>query len=98
MLNELKAQHLSGADILGIWDSNLPIYNLPQVNALPDLIHRCCECYDPCQRAVLNPLGAVLFHITPEAINQMLNFHSARPLTPLSMMDLLNKGGRLSSA
>ena len=48
MLNELKAQHLSGADILGIWDSNLPIFNLPQVNSLPDLIHRCCECYDPC--------------------------------------------------
>ena len=40
MLNELKAQHLNGADILGIWDSNLPIYNLPQVNALPDLIHK----------------------------------------------------------
>lgn len=40
MLNELKARDLSGTDILGIWDSNLPIYNLPQVNVLPDLIHR----------------------------------------------------------
>ena len=39
--NELKAQYLSGADILGIWDSILPIYNLPQVNVLPDLINQC---------------------------------------------------------
>ena len=41
MLNELKAHHLSGADILGIWDSNLPIYNLPQVNPMPELIYSC---------------------------------------------------------
>ena len=85
MLNELKPQHLSGADIVGIWDSNLPIFNLPQVNVLPNLIHRCCENYDPCQRVVLSPSGSVLFHITPEAINEMLHFHTAKPLTPLHM-------------
>ena len=96
--NELKAQYLSGDNILGIWDSNLPIYNLPQVNVLPDLINQCCSNYDPCQRAVLSPSGSVLFHITPEAINEMLHFHTAKPLTPLSMMDLLKKGGKLSSA
>ena len=97
MLNELKAQHLSGADILGIWDSNLRIFNLPQVNVLPDLIHRCSANYDPCQRAVLSPSGSILFHITPEAINEMLYFHTAKPLAPLSMMDLLKKAGKLSS-
>src|SRR5579859_6583526 len=58
MLNELKAQHLSGADILGIWDSNLPIYNLPEVNPMPELIYRCQECYDPGQRAVISPTGS----------------------------------------
>ena len=98
MLNELKAQHLNGADILGIWDSNLPIYNLPQVNALPDLIHRCQECYDPCQKAILSPTGSILFHITLETINEMLHFYTARPLTPLSMLDLVKKGSNLSSA
>ena len=97
MLNELKAQHLSGADILGIWDSNLPIYNLPQVNPMPELIHRCQECYDPCQRAVLSPTGSILFHITPESINEMLHFHTAKPLTPLYMQNLIKKGNKLSN-
>ena len=98
VLNELKAKILSGTDILGIWDSNLPIFNLPQVNVLPDLIHQCSANYDPCQRAVLSPSGSVLFHITPEAINQMLHFHTTKPLTPLSMMHLIDQGGKLSSA
>lgn len=98
MINQIKAQHLSGADILGIWDSNLPIYNLPQVNPLPDLIHKYQECYDPCQRVVLTPTGSVLFYITPETINEMLHFHTARPLTPLSMLDLVKKGTNLSHA
>ena len=97
LLNELKAQHLSGADILGIWDSNLPIYNLPQVNPMPELIHRCQECYDPCQRAVVSPTGSILFHITPESINEMLQFHTAKPLTPLYMQNLIKKGTKLSN-
>ena len=85
MLNELKAQYLSGADTLGIWDSHIPIYNLPQVNVLPDLIKQCMSSYDPFQRVVLSPSGSVLFHITPEAINEMLHFHTTKPLTPLSV-------------
>jgi len=66
MLNELKAKHMSGTDILGIWESSLPIFRLPQVNVFPDLIHQCAANYDPTQRVVLNPSGSVLFHITPE--------------------------------
>lgn len=97
MMNELKAQHLSGADILGIWDSNLPIYNLPQVNPMPELIYSCQECYDPNQRAVISPTGSVLFQITPESINEMLHFHTAKKLTPLYMQNLINKGSKLSS-
>ena len=29
LLNELKAKHKDGIDILGIWDSFLPIFKLP---------------------------------------------------------------------
>ena len=29
LLNELKAKHMDGTDILGIWDSFLPIFRLP---------------------------------------------------------------------
>jgi len=97
MLNELRAQHLSGADILGIRESNLPIYNLPQVNPMPELIYSCQECYDPSQRAVMSPTGLVLFQITPESINQMLRFKTAKKLTPLSMQNLINRGIKLSS-
>jgi len=68
------------------------------VNVFPDLIHQCCERYDPNQRAVLSPSGSVLFHVTPEAINQMLQFQSAKPLTPLSMQLLLEQGAKLSSS
>lgn len=97
MLNELRAQHMSGADILGIWESNLPIYNLPQVNPMPELIYSCQECYDPSQRAVISPTGLVLFQITPESINQMLHFHTAKKLTPLSMQNLIKRGSKLSN-
>jgi len=39
IINELRAKHINGTDILKIWDSHLPIYYLPQVNVFPDLIH-----------------------------------------------------------
>lgn len=74
MLNELKAKHMSGTDIVSIWESSLPIFRLPQVNMFPDLIHECAANYDPTQRAVVNSSGSVLFHITPEAIREMLHF------------------------
>ena len=47
LLNELKIKQESGMDVLGIWDSFLPIFKLPRVNQFPDLIHRCADCYDP---------------------------------------------------
>ena len=55
MLNELRAQHMSGADILGIWESNLPIYNLPQVNPMPELIYSCQESMTPAKGQSLAP-------------------------------------------
>ena len=72
LLNELKAKHVAGTDILGIWDSFLPIFKLPQVNQFLDVIHLCAVCYDTTQRVVLDPTGAVVFYMTPEAIREML--------------------------
>ena len=46
LLNELKAKHENGTDILGLWDSFLPIFKLPRVNQFPELIHPCAEQYD----------------------------------------------------
>lgn len=95
---EMRRKHKDGTDILGIWESYMPIYYLPQVNAFPDLIHQCCENYDPNQRAVLDASGSVLFHITPQAINQMLNFQTTKPSAPLSVQLLLDQGAKLSSS
>jgi len=71
---ELRNSYLNQNDVYGIWESNLPIYYLPSVNIFPEIIHLCCENYEPTQRGVKTPSGTTLFHITPDSINQMLNF------------------------
>lgn len=73
----------------------MPIYYLPQVNVFPDLIHQCCENYEPSQRVVLAPSRTVLFHITPQTIKKMLNFEPTKPLAPLSMKLLLDQGAKI---
>ena len=62
---EIRNKFRSKADLLGIWESNMPMYYLPSVNVFPDLIHQCCANYEPSQRAVMDPGGNVLFYITP---------------------------------
>ena len=98
LLNELKIKHETRTDVLGIWDSFLPIFKLPQVNQFPDLIHLCAECYDATQRAVIDPSGSVVFYVTPEAIREMLNFKTEKKLVPLSLIDLIKQGAKLTYA
>lgn len=45
----------------------------------------------------MSPYGTVLFHITPDSINEMLHLKPNHPLTPLSMKHLLDQGSKLSS-
>ncbi len=47
------------------------------------------------QRAVLDPKGAVVFYITPEAIREMLQFKTQKKLVPLSLLDLINQEGKI---
>ena len=75
----------------------MPIYYLPSVNVFPDLIHQCCANYEPSQRAVMDPSGNVLFYITPQSINEMLQFKPTQPLVPLSMKQLLDQASKLCS-
>lgn len=95
---ELRNNHLNNNDFYGIWESNLPIYFLPSVNVFPEIIHLCCKNYQPTQRAVKTPLGTILFHITPDSINQMLNLKPTQLLFPLTMKFLLDEGPKLSSS
>ena len=98
LLNELKIKHECGIDVLGIWDSFLPIFKLPQVTQFPDLIHLCADCYDATQRAVIDPSGSVVFYVTPEAIREMLQFKTEKKLVPLSLIDLIKQGAKLTEA
>ena len=82
---EVRNSYRSNTDVLGIWESNMPIYYLPSVNVLPDFIHLCCENYEPTQRVVMAPSGTVIFYTTPQSINEMLKFKPTRPLAPLTM-------------
>ena len=76
----------------------MPIYYLPLVNVFTDLIHQCCANYEPSQREMMDPFGNILFHITPQSINAMLQFNPTQPLVPLSMKHLLDQASKLSSA
>ena len=64
----------------------------------PDIIHHRCANYDPVSKAIMTPSQTVLFYITVESINDMLHFHPAQPLAPLSMGFLLEQGSQMSSA
>jgi len=94
---EIRNSYRNKADIFGIWESNMPIYYLPSVNVFLDLINQCCANYEPSQRAVMDPYGNVLFHITPQSINEMLQFKPTQALVPLSMKQLLDQASKLSS-
>ena len=73
-------------------------YILPPFCQYIQIIRHCCENYEPTQRAVKSPSGSILFYITPDSINQMLNFKQTQLLVPLSMKFLLEKGPKLSSS
>ena len=94
---EIRNSHKNKTDLFGIWESNMPIYYLPSINVFPDLIHQCCANYEPSQRAVMGPSGNVLFYITPQSINEMLQFKPTQPLVPLTMKHLLDLASKLSS-
>jgi len=95
---QLRNNFLRNCDMYGIWESNLAHYFLPSVNIFPEIIHLCAENYEPNQRAVKSPSRNILFHITPDSINHMLNFKQTQLLTPFSMKYLLDEGSKLSSS
>jgi len=92
---EIRSKFRNKTDPLRIWESNMPMYYLPSVNVFPDLIHHFCSNYDPVHRAVMSPAGEVLFYITPQSINEMLQFKPTRPLVPLSLKNLIDQASKL---
>jgi len=92
LLSEFRTRHRDGTDILGIWESALPLFKMPSCRQFPDLIHLCASQYEPSQRAVVNHEGEVVFYTTPQAIRDMVQFRTDKPMVPLSLLDLINQG------
>lgn len=84
-----KDRILNHADDIHLWESNLPLHSFPEVHGLPDIIHHCQTYYIPSQRVVVAPNQHLLFTITLESINQMLQVQPNPNLAPLSIGGLL---------
>jgi len=58
----------------------------------------CYACYVPSHKTIMSHDQKVIFTITPEFINEMLQLQPGPNLTPLSIGDLLDLYPKLSSA
>lgn len=85
-----KGKNLNQNDDIHLWESNLPTYLFLEVHPFPQIIHFCQACYIPSQRAIVTPDQQVLFTITAESINQMLQVQPSPNETPLSIEGLLD--------
>lgn len=77
-------------DGIHLWESNFPKYLSPEVHPFLDIIHFYHACYIPSQRSIVAPDQQVLFTITAEPINQMLQVQPSPNKTTLSIGDLLD--------
>jgi len=67
-----RDNYLNNADKIGLLESNLPKYKFPTVHIFPDIVHQCHANYNPNLRVVMSPNQEVLFTISVESINKML--------------------------
>ena len=57
----------------------------PQIYHFPEFTLKCQAHYIPDQRAVVSSYGDVLFFITPEEINQMMQIPRANSISPFGL-------------
>ena len=93
-----RDKFLNHADEIGLWESNFPKYQFPQVHIFPKIVHMCHACYVPSHRTIMYHDQKVLFTITAKSINEMLQLQPGPSLTPLSIGDLLDLYPKISSA
>jgi hypothetical protein len=85
MQSWLREVFLDQSDEIGLWESNLPLYLFPQVHHFLEFALKCQAHYVPEQKAVVSSLGDVLFFITPEDIDQMMQITCPESVTPLTL-------------
>jgi hypothetical protein len=86
----LREVFLDQSDEIGLWESNLPLYLFPQVHHFPEFALKCQAHYVPEQKAIVSSLGDVLFFITPEDIDQMMQITRPESVTPFTL-EILTK-------
>ena len=83
--NQCFEKYLDDHEDVHIWESNLPKYVVPLTHPFQEIIRLCHQYYIPEQRAIVNASKEVLFTITAESINQMLQLQLDPQAVPLSI-------------
>ena len=78
-------KYLDKEEEIHIWESNFPKYVVPLTHPYQEIIRLCHQYYIPKQRAIVNANKEVLFTITAESINQMLQLQSDPQAVSLSI-------------
>jgi hypothetical protein len=81
----LREVFLDQSDEIGLWESNLPLYLFPQIHHFPEFALKCQAHYIPEQRVVISSSGEILFLITPESIDQMMQIPRADSASPFNL-------------
>jgi hypothetical protein len=81
----LREVFLDQSDEIGLWESNFPLYLFPQIHNFPEFTLRCQVHYLPDQKAIMSSSGDVLFFITPEDIDQMMQITRPESITPFNL-------------
>jgi len=72
-------------DDIHLWESNLPKYIFPQTYLFPEIIRLCQNNYFPNERAIITLAQEILFTVTAQSINQMLQIQPQPEGVPFSI-------------
>jgi hypothetical protein len=81
----LREVFLDQSDEIGLWESNLPLYLFPQIHHFPEFTLKCQAHYILEQRAIISSSGEILFLITPESIDQMMQIPRVDSASPFNL-------------
>lgn len=95
---QCQDNYMNGSDTIGLWESNIPRYIVPSVHIFHDIIHQYQAIYNPTLRAIMSPSQTILFTITADSINEMLQFQPGQNLTPIFLGELLENSTKMSSS
>jgi hypothetical protein len=81
----IKEVFVDQNDEIGIWESNLRLYLFPQIHHFPKFSLKCQAHYIPEQRAIMFSSREILFHITPETIDQIMHIPRVESASPFNL-------------